>query len=395
MVARKDCIKEAALVTSTKRGNVSENIAQNTSSCVSIINEIILVIYVFSKPQEESQDDTKDNDTIEPSIDLIHLRIITSRLGIVNLNVSYFDSGLQLKEKVVKKLEASLSPSSSFSDDIHNYKLIRSRTKKPFRDYDSILGLNVTNHEEFLMLTKRPGGAIDNLMKVHSRGPTEKEILSKTRNLPLIRSSNCTTLNMSMDTAFFQGDLQHDLRKILSEIAKYSAYILGSLPFGEKLIKYYRQKIIMSLYNHQDIVKLLVDMGFSRENVLRALKLHGNNYTLALDWLVENVSKSSIEPIESTELSTESIDDLTESTYRRLCRKTFPSTSSIFYPKHKAIVSFDRRNFYFYCFFLLIRIMIFFPFFAVSNLCVEKTHLKLISSFPSFYRVLKKKSKDY
>ena len=155
---------------------------------------------------------------------------------------------------------------------------------------------------------------------------------------------------MSIDTAFFQGDLQHDLRKILSEIAKYSAYILGSLPFGEKLIKYYRQKIIMSLYNHQDIVKLLVDMGFSRENVLRALKLHGNNYTLALDWLVENVSKSSIEPLESTELSTESIDDLTESTYRRLCRKTFPSTSSIFYPKHKAIVSFDLRRFHFYCF---------------------------------------------
>jgi hypothetical protein len=260
---------------------------------------LCLVIYGFRKPQEESQDDSKENEAIEASTDLIHLRIITSRLGIVNLTVSYFDSGLQLKEKVIKKLEASLSPSSSFSDDIHNYKLVRSSTKKPFRDYDSILGSNVRSHEEFLMLTKRPGGAIDNLMKVLSRGPTEKEILSKTRNLPLIRSSNSTTLNMSIDTAFFQGDLQHDLRKILSEIAKYSAYILGSLPFGEKLIKYYRQKIIMSLYNHQDIVRLLVDMGFSRENVHRALKLHGNNYTLALDWLVENVSKSSVEPRES------------------------------------------------------------------------------------------------
>lgn len=302
---------------------------------------------LFRKPQEESQDDSKD-DAIEASTDLLHLRILTSRLGIVNLTVSYFDSGLQLKEKAIKKLEASLSPSSSFSDDIHNYKLVRSSTKKQFRDFDSILGSGVKNYEEFLMLTKRPGGAIDNLMKVHSRGPTEKEILSKTRNLPLVRSSNSTTLNMNMDTAFFQGDLQHDLRKILSEIAKYSAYILGTLPFGEKLIKYYRQKIIMSLYNHHDIVRLLVDMGFSRENVLRALKLHGNNYTLALDWLVENVSKSSIEARESSiELSSESIDDLSESTYRKLCKKTFPSTNSIFYPKHKAIVS---RKVEIYCF---------------------------------------------
>lgn len=329
---------------------------KNTSSCVWIINEFILVIYAFRKPQDDSQDDTKENDATETSTDLLHLRILTSRLGIVNLTVSFFDSGLQLKEKAIKKLEASLSPSSSFSDDIHNYKLVRSSTKRPFRDYDSILGSNVKNYEEFLMLTKRPPGAVDNLMKVQSRGPTEKEILSKTRHLPLIRSSNPTTLNMSMDTAFFQGDLQHDLRKILSEIAKYSAYILGSLPFGEKLIKYYRQKIIISLYNHQDIVRLLVDMGFSRENVLRSLKLHGNNYTLALDWLVENVSKTSVEARESSiELSSESIDDLTESTYRKLCKKTFPSTNSIFYPKHKAIVSIERlwrekRKSQIYCF---------------------------------------------
>lgn len=301
-----------------------------------------MVIYVFRKQSSDTQDDTKDDDTIEPSTDLLQLRIVASRLGVVNLQVSYFDSGLQLKEKVIKKLEASHSPSMTFSDDIHNYKLVRSSTKKPFRNYDSILGSNVKNMEEFLMIPKREDGAIDNLLKVrNTRGPTDKEILSKTRHLPLIRSS-CSNVNMTTDAAFFQGDLQHDLRKILSEIAKYSAYILGSLPFAEKLIKYYRQKIIMSLYNHQDIVKLLMDMGFSRDNVMRALKLQGNNYALALDWLVENVSKTTPEEHSSLEVSAESIDDLSESTYRKLCKKTFPSTNSIFYPKHKAIVSIDE-----------------------------------------------------
>lgn len=294
----------------------------------------------FRKPQGEPQDDTKENVSLESSTDLLQLRIVTSRWGIVCLPVSYFDSGLQIKEKAIKKLEASHSPSLSLSDDTQCYKLVRSCTKRPFRDFDSILGSNVKNMEEFLMLSKRADGVIDNLLKVHnSRGPTEKEILMKTKHLPLIPTSTSTTLNMSIDNAFFQGDLQQDLRKILSEIAKYSAYILGSLPFAEKLIKYYRQKILMSLYNHQDIIKLLMDMGFSHENVLRALKLHGNNYTLALDWLVENVSKTSIEGPSSLEISSESIDDLTESTYRKLCKKTFPSTNSIFYPKHKAIVS--------------------------------------------------------
>lgn len=300
-----------------------------------------MLLYAFRKPPTDLQDDTKDIESIDSSSpDLLHLRIVTSRLGIIQVQVSYFDSGLQLKEKVIKKLEASHSPSSSFSDDTQCYKLVRASTKKPFRDYDSILGSNVNELEEFLMMTKRGNGATDNLTKVHNtRGPTEKEIITKTKHLPLVRSSN-SNVNMTTDAAFFQGDLQHDLRKILSEIAKYSAYILGSLPFAEKLIKYYRQKILMSLCNHQDIVRLLMDMGFSRENVMRALKIQGNNYSLALDWLVDNVSKTSVEELPaSLEVSSESIDDLNESTYKKLCTKTFPSTNSIFYPKHKAIVS--------------------------------------------------------
>lgn len=286
------------------------------------------------KPHCEQQDDTKEKDLSDPSTDL-QLRIVSTRLGIVNLNASYFDSGLQLKEKAMKRLESSHSPSVTFTDDINCFKLVRSRTKLQFRDFETVLSCNVRDMEEFLLIRKRSGHSTDNLLKVHnSRGPTEKEILSRTRHLTLVRP--CSNVNMT-DT-FFQGDLQQDLRKILSEIAKYSAYILGSLPFAEKLIKYYRQKILMSLYNHQDIVKLLIDMGFTHEDVLRALKLQGNNYALALDWLVENVGKMSNEGPSSPELFNESID-LTESTYRKLCKTTFPSTSSIFYPKHKAIVS--------------------------------------------------------
>lgn len=258
----------------------------------------------------------------------------------VNLQVSYFDSGHQIKEKALKKLESIHQHSSAtFSDDIQFYKLIRSCKRRPFSDFDTVLGSNVINFEEFLLITRRTDD-VSHLLNIHNtRGPTEKDIMIKTKHLPLIRSSNCTKLNVSMDSALFQGDLQNDLRKILSEIAKFSAYILGSLPFAEKLIKYYRQKIIMSLTNHQDIVKLLCDMGFSRENVHRALKLQGNNYSLALDWLVENVSKNSNSEQSSLEVSSESTDDLNESTYKRLCSTTFPSSNSIFYTKHKSIVS--------------------------------------------------------
>lgn len=276
------------------------------------------------------------------------------KLGVVlKLQVSYFDTGLQVKEKALKKLESMHSPSRSsisFNSDIHSYRLIRSSTKVAFKDIHSILNSHVQNGEEFLLISKRTDGNIQHVMNVqHSHGPTEKEILSRTRHLPLIRSSISAGLNLSMDSAFFQSDLQHDLRKILSEIAKYSAYILGSLPFAEKLIKYYKQKILMSLNNHQDIVRLLTEMGFSRKNVLRALKLQGNNYSLALDWLVENVEKEDDAVAEeeegqsnnSLELSSESIEDVAVdyTANKKFYSKSFPSTNSIFFSKHKAIVS--------------------------------------------------------
>lgn len=307
-----------------------------------------------TKPQSEYQDDNGEEET---STEFIHLRIVAPRLGVVlKLQISHFDTGLQVKEKALKKLESMHSPSrsssstTSFNYDINVHRLIRSSTKKAFRDLDSILNCHVRDGEEFLLLSKRGDGTLNHLLNVQNcHGPTEKEIINRTKNLPLINSLLSTSLNLSMDSAFFQGDLQHDLRKILSEIAKYSAFIIGSSPFAEKLIKYYRQKILLSLNNHRDIVKILMEMGFSRSDVLRALKLQGNNYSMALDWLVENVEKEEQhqddgQSINSLELSSESIDDVAASspgdcTFRRLYSRTFPSTNSIFFSKHKAIVS--------------------------------------------------------
>lgn len=315
----------------------------------------------FRKPQqnEELDDNIRRQATSDQSsstTDLLYLRIIAPRFNsIFNLQVSYFDSGLQVKEKLLKKLESTQSPSRSFPSDFSLFRLVRSCTKQHFKDFDSILNSNVRNMEEFILTIRRGDSNINRLLLnvQNCHGPTEKEILNKTKNFPLIRSTISNSLNnMSLDSAFLQGDLQHDLRKILSEIAKYSAYIIGSLPFAEKLIKYYRQKILYNLHNHHDIVKLLMDMGFSENNVLRALKLQGNNYTSALDWLVENVSKEEEVDDEgqsnNLELSNDSNDTSeengSENGYKKFYSKTFSSTNSIFYPKHKAIVSVIFTN---------------------------------------------------
>lgn len=302
-----------------------------------------MAIYTSRKLHSDPQDNTRENDSTE----FLQLKIVTLRLGVINLQVTHCDSGLQLKERIIKKLETSNSLFTSFSNDLNYYQLVRSSTRNSFSDFDTVEKAFVRDKEEFLLLTKKKRNTTSGKSN-GSRGPTEKEILTRTKNFPRILS-NSTTLTNSFDTGFFQGDLQHDLRKILSEIAKYSACIIGSLPFAEKLIKYYRQKILMKIQNTRDVIKLLANMGFSQENVIRSLRVNGNNYSLALDWLVENVSKQSIEQ-SSLELSSESID---EPKYGKLYRKTHLSTNSIFHPKH--IYVSKRKLFSYLVFKLLLR----------------------------------------
>lgn len=292
-------------------------------------------IFFFRKIQfEDDQDQEKEQ---------IHLKVIVpSSMIILRVQVSYFDSGTKVKEKILRKLEdfqnqCRASPKILISKDIHAYSLVRSSTKTAFKDTHSIFNNLVRNEEEFLLLSKRVDLNPNELFnKKNIRGPTEIEINHYTRHLPQIRSSMSARLSLSsMESAFFHDDLQQDLRKILAEIAKYSAFILSSLPLAEKLIKYYRQKILTSLNNHQDIVRLLMEMGFSRKNVLRALKLNGNNYSFALDWLMENVLKES-----------DGTEEMQSPTILKLSCQSFkdhehllPSTNSIFFSKHKAIVS--------------------------------------------------------
>jgi hypothetical protein len=291
------------------------------------------------------------------------MKIIAPRFYIIlSLQVSQFDSGLQVKEKLLKKIESMQSPSRSFPHDIKLFRLVRSSTKELLHDSDLILNSNIKMDEEFVLTIKRTDVNMRRLLNFQTQhGPTEKEILNRTKNLPIVRSTVSASLNMTLDSTFLQGDLQQDLRKILSEIAKYSAFILGSLPYAEKLIRYYREKILYNLNNHQDIVRILMEMGFSQNNVIRALRLQGNNYTLALDWLIENgsnVNKLEEEEVtlngeqgggqsninksflESSNNESNDIDNCIGD--KKLYTKTFSSTNSIFYPKHKAIVSIDK-----------------------------------------------------
>jgi hypothetical protein len=282
----------------------------------------------------KSQDD--DEDCEEISNDLLYLKVIMPQ-RIIQIQVSSSDNGSSIKEKALRKYDSS----PSISNDVHLYRLVRSSTKEIFKESDTVVMQNVQNSEEFLMKKCR----VDEISHQNHHGPTEKEILNKTKHLPSIRSSSTAYLNL--DYTFLQThDLQHDLRKILSEIAKYSAYIIGTHhSYSEKLIKYYRQKILMNLHNHHDIVQLLSEMGFKKRNILRALKINGNNYSLALDWLVENLSKDDKDDdlednADESEHSSESIESSSEFYYKnKYFSKSFASSSSIFYSKHRVYVS--------------------------------------------------------
>lgn len=101
-----------------------------------------MLFFFFSSNKEEHHVECKDEIEKENETDLT-LKIINPRSGIVMVKVAQTDNGCKIKEKVLRKLESSHLQSA---EEIQFYKLIRSCTKKQFKDTDSLVGNNVRNN---------------------------------------------------------------------------------------------------------------------------------------------------------------------------------------------------------------------------------------------------------
>jgi UBA/TS-N domain len=241
---------------------------------------------IFSTIKESLTRKKTSKPLVTSETQILKLKVISTNFGVIVVDITDTENGSFAKKsalEIFSKVENfPYFTSSNEIDDsmIKRFKIIRVKTRKEIDGLESLKEMKIQNNEEFLMLAHRTA-IPDPIDHLNLAGPTEDQILEKTALLPK---------SQQLPPPFNTNEmlLQDDMRKVFVTLAKESAYILGTLPFADSLIAYYRQRIHNYIKNDKNAVNVMVKLGFEEDRVQHAMTLSANNYKLALDWLIEN-----------------------------------------------------------------------------------------------------------
>ena len=225
-----------------------------------------------------------------PSSDLnskiFMLKVISAKFGVLKFEVTFDEFGRSVKKKALELFSENANYSyftttgETTEGIIDKFRLIRVKTRQEVRDTEILKGLNIENNEEFLLNEHRTCVA-DPIENLDLRGPSQTEIQHRTANLKA---------SPKLPPPFNVSDLLYldDMRKVFVTLAQESAHLIGISSHADKVIKYYRQRILNFIKHDRNAVKVMVQLGFQKERVEMAMVKCANNYKLALDWLISN-----------------------------------------------------------------------------------------------------------
>lgn len=224
------------------------------------MNINLYIIFSTTQSTDVAEIKSSEHEDEVPN-DSLKLRIISPKGRIMSITISKSATGHNLKSEALKILM-----SYPMEVLLEKYKIVRAKHKNVFDEKLSLLDLGIRDNDEFIIVLKRS----DLLTEVEElNGPTLEEIETETNNY---ETSRITSPTVNIDEMVL-NDLQFDIRRILISLAHSSAYVIGAGPYAERLIAMLKQRLINRRRQESDSIQCLSDMGFSRENVIHALKL--------------------------------------------------------------------------------------------------------------------------
>lgn len=126
----------------------------------------------------------------------------------------------------------------------------------------------------------RPLEGKENLSKDNLKGPTEEDIINATANLQMKNPSRpISNASCPVDV---NSQFQQEINKILITLVQASAKILMYSPDAEKFYNNIKERLETRYKPPSDpkAVKYLMDMGFSENKVIKALRLRKSEFLL-------------------------------------------------------------------------------------------------------------------
>ncbi|XP_029054166.2 ubiquitin-associated domain-containing protein 1 isoform X2 [Osmia bicornis bicornis] len=165
------------------------------------------------------------------------------------------------------------------------FRLINLSKFKQLTDRCSVNDEEINEHDELILTKIRPVSK-ENLSEDTLKGPSEEVILQATNDLPIF--------NPHQHVSSIYCSVDNEIRKILITLVKASAKILTYSSKVNKFCEILKEKLEIKCKPTIDpnIVKVLMEMGYSHQRVIKALCLRKSNISEALEWLIEHQDDS-------------------------------------------------------------------------------------------------------
>ncbi|XP_055384623.1 ubiquitin-associated domain-containing protein 1 isoform X2 [Condylostylus longicornis] len=273
----------------------------------------------LKNPSNINQRRSKDLDLKEK----IRIRVLIQNGRSIFIDAFTSKKLLELKNEILIELSSDSCALPLYATDIKQltsrYRLTRPDSagihQTDMQEDKTLAQLGIQNNETLVLSVKRTNiqRSVDQY-----QAPRVEEIEQATRNIP-----HPTREFRRVDINELVAQSDFDVRKVLISLAQESAYIIGAGPYAPRLISMLKQKLINKRRHQSDTLQCLVDMGFSKEKAIYALKLHNGVYSSALEWLIQHQSEQELTSIE------DSITHLSASSNTQIIPSKLSQTNSI------------------------------------------------------------------
>ncbi|CAK9799827.1 Ubiquitin-associated domain-containing protein 1 [Anthophora quadrimaculata] len=135
-----------------------------------------------------------------------------------------------------------------------------------------------------MLINIRPASIKENLSETTLKGPSEEAILQVTNGL-CVRNAP-----QRIPFLHYPANFQNEIRKILITLVRASAKIIMYSPEALKFYQILKEKLEQRCKPNinPNTIETLIEMGYSKKKVQKALHLRKSNMMEALEWLTEH-----------------------------------------------------------------------------------------------------------